>query len=223
MTPQNRLNIGSIIWRSISGQIKKWFFFAFKLPSTYILIAVNIIPVIGILALGWNGKDIFTLYVLETIILGFFCYLRVIIADRGQRGKWLLFFLVHFTMFSGGIFLILLIVLDPWSNSPKWSSFAKIFPQIKDAVIALAINHIFSFIWNFIYKKESAILGARRELGLTYLRIFLILLLISPLTSFSLSGLANIGIILLILLKTAVDIFIHGAKHYLPPETEIET
>ena len=82
--------------------------------SDYILIVANLVPVYGVLFLGWNAREVFIVYCFETIIIGFFTLLKLAITGiirktdvweyQGNITKkpfwvFMLFFLVHYGMF----------------------------------------------------------------------------------------------------------------------------
>ena len=84
--------------------------------SDYFLIAANLLPAIGVWAWGWNPKEMFLVYCLETIIIGIFNLVKMGIATAFQKkGTWysegrssqqsgllfMLFFLVHYGLFVG--------------------------------------------------------------------------------------------------------------------------
>ena len=47
--------------------------------SDYVLIAANIVPVYGVWFLNWSAGEVFLVYCLETIIIGFFTLLKMLI------------------------------------------------------------------------------------------------------------------------------------------------
>jgi len=82
--------------------------------SDWSLILANLLPVIGVLFLQWSAMEVFLVYCLETIIIGLFTLLKLLITglikkkDDWQNGGttsqqpfWLFmfFFLVHYGMF----------------------------------------------------------------------------------------------------------------------------
>ena len=82
--------------------------------SDYVLIAANIVPVYGVWFLNWSAGEVFLVYCLETIIIGFFTLLKILITgliiktDNWQNGSsttkmpfmfFMLFFFVHYGMF----------------------------------------------------------------------------------------------------------------------------
>ncbi len=82
--------------------------------SDYFLLAANILPVIGVWAWGWDPKEIFLVYCLETIIIGIFTLVRMgIVSAVRKKDTWyndgkatqqfgivfMLFFLMHYGIF----------------------------------------------------------------------------------------------------------------------------
>lgn len=80
----------------------------------FLLIAANLVPVYGVLFLGWIAREVFIVYCFETIIIGFFTLLKLAITgvirktDIWEYGGnitkkpfwvFMLFFLVHYGMF----------------------------------------------------------------------------------------------------------------------------
>jgi len=85
-------------------------------PSTLILIAANLLPLIGIFFWGWDAFLLLMLYWMETAIIGFWTILAIAIAPRETLGpgaratsRWFLvpFFIVHSGVFMGVHFLFL--------------------------------------------------------------------------------------------------------------------
>ena len=84
--------------------------------SDWSLIIANLIPVIGVWFLNWSAKDVFLVYCLETIIIGFFTLLKLLIAGLVvKKDKWqnegavskqpfwffMIFFIMHYGLFVG--------------------------------------------------------------------------------------------------------------------------
>lgn len=85
-------------------------------PSDYILIAVNLLPIVGVWAWNWNPKEIFLVYCLESIIMGILTLTKMgIVTISRKKDNWynngsttqqsglffMLFFLVHYGIFVG--------------------------------------------------------------------------------------------------------------------------
>src|SRR5262245_33291059 len=82
--------------------------------SDYFLILANLLPVIGVLFLGWNPKEIFIVYCLETVIIGIYNVIKMgIVTAVRKTDMWynqgsaqrvsglffIIFFIVHYGMF----------------------------------------------------------------------------------------------------------------------------
>ena len=78
------------------------------------LLIANLIPVIGVWFFNWSAKEVFLVYCLETIIIGFFTLLKMLITgiivkkdvwqSQGRTSKqpfwfFMLFFLLHYGLF----------------------------------------------------------------------------------------------------------------------------
>jgi hypothetical protein len=90
--------------------------------SDYFLIVANLLPVAGVWAWGWDPKEMFLVYCLETIIIGIFNLVKMAIVTLVKKtGDWenngattrqsglffMFFFLAHYGIFVGvqmGIF-----------------------------------------------------------------------------------------------------------------------
>ena len=81
------------------------------------LIIANIIPVIGVWFLNWSAKEVFLVYCLETIIIGFFTLIKLFIAgisgkttdtwetQSGSKLKQPVWFFMRFFMVHYGLFV----------------------------------------------------------------------------------------------------------------------
>ena len=82
--------------------------------ADWFLIVANLLPVYGVWYLGWNAKQIFLVYCLETIIIGVFTLLKLGIATAIRKNDWwenrgsrtmmhgaffMMFFLLHYGFF----------------------------------------------------------------------------------------------------------------------------
>src|SRR5688572_16312285 len=82
--------------------------------SDYFLIAANLLPVLGTWIWGWNAIEIFTVYCLETILVGIFTLVKMgIVTVVRKQDDWynqgtktrvsglffMLFFIMHYGIF----------------------------------------------------------------------------------------------------------------------------
>ncbi|MBU1148564.1 hypothetical protein KKI23_00570 [Patescibacteria group bacterium] len=208
--------------------MKKSLLATLRYPTAYLLIAVNLIPIIGVIFWDWDSHNIITLYVLETIMIGALAYIKLVILSPGNRTKYFLFFFTHFFIFGGAALSVLLSFLDPKNSGLNWSLLIDIFPTISWALLALVANHLISTIWEIVSQKKSKIQLAGNQLGIAYLRMMFIIVLSLPLVLFSYSGGAIFGVVALVLIKILVELFLysaelHGDLKYFSPETNGST
>lgn len=139
--------------------------------SDYVLIAANLLPVIGVWFLQWSPVEVFMVYALETIIIGFFTLLKMGIStffkktdvwyNNGSSQRisglfFMLFFLVHYGMFVAiqtGLFLNVSGIgkelnLSFLSFFLHWPSFFK--GDLLYMLIGFFISYGFRMYWDFI-------------------------------------------------------------------------
>lgn len=84
--------------------------------ADWFLIIANLLPVYGVWFEGWDAREVFLVYCLETIIIGFFTLVKLGIATAIRKKDWwenngsktlvsglffMLFFLAHYGLFVG--------------------------------------------------------------------------------------------------------------------------
>jgi hypothetical protein len=82
--------------------------------ADWFLIIINLLPVYGVWFEGWNAKEVFLVYCLETVIIGFFTLTKLGIATAVRKKDWwenngsktmmsglffVFFFLLHYGLF----------------------------------------------------------------------------------------------------------------------------
>src|SRR4030066_590779 len=88
--------------RRIAGFVRPdWFS-----PTALVLIAANLLPLYGVLVLGWAVFPVMVLFWLENIVIGALNILRILFASPAVPAKWsgkfmlMLFFTVHYGLFT---------------------------------------------------------------------------------------------------------------------------
>ena len=84
--------------------------------SVWTLVLANLVPVYGVLALGWDVFPLVLLFWLENVVIGAFNVLRLLVARPDDGGVWALkvvivpFFIVHYGLFTmvHGVFVFVL-------------------------------------------------------------------------------------------------------------------
>lgn len=194
------------------------------------LIAANLLPVAGVWFFGWNPKQVFIVYCMETIIIGFYNLVKMAIItavrktdiwdNNGSQTRvsglvFIFFFLVHYGMFVAiqmGLFFGISGIADEYKIG--FFSFFYKWPQLltPGAVIMLGV-----FFISYGYKMfaEFIIPGLYRttSLGLQmfqpYMRIFIQQFVVILGSFFLLFGAGKIFILIFALVKIAFEVYVN--------------
>ncbi len=183
------------------------------------LLAANLIPLAGIVFLGWDLGEIMVLFWSENAVIGFYNLLKLAVVTRWAVIFVGPFFLGHFGGFMAVHFLFVYYMFvrgidSVGTEGPVLESLGELFIPLWPALLALLVSHGISFATNFLSRREHAGRSASDQMSEPYKRVivlhvtiifggWLILLLGSPLPA----------LILLIILKTAVDLRAHRQEH----------
>jgi hypothetical protein len=211
-----------------------------KYPSAILLIVVNLVPLYGVLYQGWQQGYILMLYWGETLIVGFYNVFRMLLVQNVDTSKieingeipvfntktlissykiqLISFFIMHFGFFCliHGIFLIQIAKIDIkrflHENTVNASINSVILLLIP--IIGLFISHGFSFVSNYIVRKEYKRQTLNVLMFKPYTRIVVthFTILFGALVSSKLSS--QLGpLVLMIILKTFLDLLSHIFAH----------
>jgi len=194
-------------------------------PSIWALVAANVMPLAGILFLGWDVRLVLFVYWAENVVVGFYNVLRIALhrpddakAAGPGRAVMAVFFTVHFGLFclGHGVFLAAFAGLDEaaaqiasaadglawfWNSGFAW------------AVIALMLSHGVSFVHHYIIGGERRTATVEQLMLRPYGRIVLLhVTLIVGAIPVIVLGLAGL-VVMLVLLKTGLDIWLHEYSH----------
>jgi hypothetical protein len=183
-------------------------------PSSLALIGANLVPVFGVLILGWDLGNIMVLFWAESGIIGFYHMLKLAVTWRWLTlllgpifiGHFGAFMAVHF-LFIYGIFIQGLSGNDPGDSLPEVLQF---LVNLWPALLALTVSHGVSFLTNFLGHIATRRQNIGDEMSAPYRRIA-----IMHLTIILGGGLSMVlgeplpGLLLLILLKTGMDLRAH--------------
>ena len=169
------------------------------------------VPVYGILFLNWNLAVILLIYWLESSVIGFYAVLKMLIAPGGIKKIFLIpFFFIHFGAFMLGHLIAIVVFLVDFFKIESLD-----LNQLKLFLLVSFLSHGASFILNFIGKKEYEKTNVGFEMAAPYKRIFLMqfTIVIGAFLYLNLKLNSNVILILLIVLKTGVDLFSHLKEH----------
>jgi hypothetical protein len=203
-------------------------------PAVIGLLLANLVPVFGVLVLHWEIFPLMFLFWSENVIIGLINVLKMLTASPDSPGSWagklfiIPFFCVHYGIFTfvHGVFVIALFGggLGHGAGFPGPETFWHIMQEnhLGWAVFGLAISRGISFATNYIGNGEYQRASLQQLMAQPYGRIvvmhltilgggFLMLALHSPV----------VGLLLLVVLKTALDLRGHFAerKKFAEPAT----
>jgi len=184
-------------------------------PSVLMLIGVNIIPLLGVLMLGWNVGFIMLLYWLETVIIGLFNIPKILTAQKTPQGTnakvgvggrlfIVIFFAVHYGIFNFGHYAFLKDMFD----------LPPIGLDVLIAVAGLGLSHGVSLIVNWFGKREYAHNDPSLQMFKPYGRVVImhVVIILGGFFVLAFKG-AWIVLVLLIVLKTLADVLAHVKGH----------
>ena len=192
--------------------------------SLALLVAANLLPLAGVLLWDWNVSFILLLFWFENVIIGLFGIARIIVSantENSFEGLFLpVFFLIHYGGFMFGHFMVLLYLYshsltDGGGAVDPSDYYLIIFANFSwVALVALFISHGWSFAENFMGNLEHERISPVQAMALPYRRMMITHVALIAGGFFVIeSGQPLGGLVLLILLKIALDIIFHRREH----------
>src|SRR5690349_14506345 len=185
------------------------------------LVTANLLPLLGVLFLGWKLPDVLVLFWAESAVVAFYTLLKMAVV-----GKWLapfagLCFVGHFGAFMAIQFLFIhaLFVRGLHARGPEpgaLEALSGIFVPLWPALLALFLSHGLSFGMNFIGRREYRSATMASLMAAPYRRVILmqltlifggwgVMLLKDPMPA----------LVLLVFFKVAADVYAHRRERRL--------
>jgi hypothetical protein len=206
-------------------------------PSAWVLIAVNLGLIAGVIVWDWKVFDIVFLYWVENLVIGVINVLKMITAKpasgtdpgqkrlhqikpgRGGTTKLFLipFFIVHYGMFcfGHGVFIFFLFADDKMAAGDQGAlgAWDLLTGGMLLAIGLLAASHLFSFLRNFIAAGEFRRTHPAALMTRPYGRIIAlhITIIFGAFLTEALGSPLGLLVILMVL-KTSVDLAMHQAE-----------
>ncbi len=181
-------------------------------PALIFLILVNFIPVFGVFLLHWDIATIIVIYWLETIIIGFLNVPKMWACEGsfGLKIYLTIFFAFHFGMFSWGHYTF----LNDLFGANRILSGLKEGGPIVWTVASLFVSHLFSLFFNFYRKREYVGRLANSQMFFPYGRIVVMhIMIIIGGFLVMMFGAPIFALLMLVVLKIAMDVIIHTFVH----------
>lgn len=193
------------------------------------MILANLVPLGGVLFLGWKILPIMLLFWLENVVIGLFNALKMVLASPQDRPLWLVklflvpFFCVHYGIFCTvhGAFVIGLFGRAELGNGllPTPAFVGRLVTDLGLgwALLALVLSHGFSLVHNYLWSGRYRRSQPQAVMAAPYGRVvvlhlallfggFLMMALNSPM----------LGLLLLIVGKVLLDLKAHLKEHRQP-------
>lgn len=188
-------------------------------PSALALIAANLVPVAGVMLLGWGLNAIMVLFWAESAVIGCYTVLKMAIVGKLSALFSIPFFVAHYGIFMSVHFMFIDGMFVRGMSAPAapgnaWTQIASILLPVWPALAALFVSHGVSFALNFLVRREfesetvSGLMGApyKRIIVMQFTLIFggwMTMMLKTPLPA----------LMLLVALKMLVDLRSHRREH----------
>ena len=205
-------------------------------PSVWALLLANLVPVYGVLALGWDVFPIVLLFWLENVVIGLLNVLRILLARPDDGASWaaklflIPFFLFHYGLFTfvHGSFVLLLfgggVQGGPGSPFELLGSMreAVAYWNLGIPLLALAASHLFSFFWNYLLGGEYRHAKLPGVMFHPYGRVIVlhVAILVGGMLAMAVGSPAW-ALLLLLVLKIGLDLKGHVWAHRPPAEPQV--
>jgi hypothetical protein len=205
------------------------------------LIAANLVPLAGALALGWDAGVLVVLYWTENVIIGSYNILKIALArpqaPRGHAMKLILipFFCVHFGIFCAvhGFFLRTFFTPPTGIDAllPRMEGISVVFlPNLmlslirslsssswgiaNWAIVGLLASHGISFVQNYLVGREYETQSITEAMFKPYVRVVAlhVAILAGGVVVVRLGSPAPL-LFVLVLFKICLDLFLHVKEH----------
>jgi len=197
--------------------------------SLAMLVLANLLPLGGVVFLGWSVFQVMALFWLENVIVGAFNLLRMATQMlKGQFGIIVLmaFFTVHYGMFCAvhGLFVMGIFGHDQpigagKMNASPFGAFTVMERMIEAdptywwAAVGLVASHGVSFLLNFMIGGEWKRVDAGTLMFAPYKRVVILhLTILAGAGAIALLGAPIWGLVVLVIIKTLVDAWSHLAE-----------
>ncbi len=195
--------------------------------SGALLVAANALPLAGVLAWGWEVFPLLVLFWMENVVVGALNALKILLAAPGEARLWaakaftLPFFCFHYGLFTllHGVFVLTVFGGKGYEVHDPLSVLGAALRAASDYGLwlaggVLAASHAFSFAWNYLRRGEFRAASPKALMAQPYGRV-MVLHLVIIVGGFGALALGSPlwALVLLVVLKTALDLRAHVKEH----------
>jgi hypothetical protein len=188
-------------------------------PSAFVLVAANLVPLIGVVAFHWTVLSVLLLYWFENVVIGGINVLKMAIASpKDLASDVIKLFLIPFFIFHYGMFTFVhgMIILAFFGHVARLApSPGTFWTALRTAgvgwgVVAIAVSHGFSFLHNYWMSGEYRHVTPQALMAQPYARVMVLHFAILV-GGFGVAALGSpiVALAVLVLLKTGIDLKAH--------------
>lgn len=136
--------MGGVPWRPTGAQLRR--------GSALALVVANLVPLAGVLLLGWDLGAVMLLFWAENAIVGAYHIVKLALVTRWLALFLVPFFAFHYGLFTlvHGVFVVAIFVLGDEPSPDALGRVARVVLLVLPGVLALAASHGVSFVTNFV-------------------------------------------------------------------------
>jgi hypothetical protein len=207
-------------------RLLSWYRIGSSTAAVVALLVANAVPLIGVLFLGWNVWTILTIYWLENGVVGVFNVLKMSKAKGGDsdgpnaKAALIPFFIVHYGIFwlVHGVFVLTLPLFGSFiadtGNVEMAPGFLSDPLAIVLVIVGLFISHGVSYRFNYIGRGEYLRANVASQMFAPYGRLVVLhITIIFGALAIGVTGAPAVAVVILVALKTALDLGLHLAEH----------
>ena len=206
--------------------------------SDYFIILANLIPLYGVIFMDWNAGSMFIVYCLETVIIGIFNVLKMIIVtvlvrtpdenvSFGTGRNINALFLIPFFIFHYGLFVFIQTqmffhVSNILNDDRFITSYSEVIEQMgpegKMVLLIFVISYSLQTFYSFGFSGQYKTIGISRLMFQPYARIFVQQFVVIIGSIFMSLGAGKVFMLVFIALKIMFEVYINFDRHLLLAE-----
>jgi hypothetical protein len=186
--------------------------------SAVLLVLANLVPLYGVLAWGWEVFPLLVLFWAENVIVGLLNVARMLAVDPADLLLWGAKLFLMFTA-GHGIFVLSGMFGGQGYRADGFNPLGAALQAVRDfdlwlPIAILAASHLFSFLWNYLYRGEFRRAGLKALMHKPYARVVVlhVTIIFGGMAAVAL-GAPAWALVLLIALKTMIDVVAHVREH----------
>jgi hypothetical protein len=181
------------------------------LPIAF-LVGSNLLPVVGVLALGWDLGQLMVLFWAENAVIGIYGLAKLIVVERWLAVISVPFFIGHFGLFMALHFIFLYYFFIAGLKGPELNAsiILALLAPLWTTILAMFVSHGMSFFSNFLGRQEYVGRKMSSQMVEPYKRVMLLHFTII-LGAWAVLWLHQpvAALLLLVALKIAMDLHAH--------------